>query len=69
MDIIFIDGGHSIKTIQNDWNYSKKIIHDKTVVIFDDYWNIESAGCNRVIDSIDRSEFSVEILQPTDKFK
>lgn len=69
MDFIFIDGGHSIKTIQNDWNYSKKLMHDKTVLIFDDYWNMEGSGCNRVVDSIDRSEFSVEILQPTDKFK
>jgi len=69
MDFIFIDGGHSIKTIQNDWNYSKKLMHDKTVLIFDDYWNMEGSGCNRVVDFIDRSEFSVEVLQPTDKFK
>jgi len=69
MDFIFIDGGHSIETVQNDWNYSKQLIHDKTMVIFDDYWNMEDSGCNKIVDSIDRREFLVEILQPTDKFK
>ncbi len=72
MDFIFIDGGHSIETIQNDWEYSKRLIHNQTVVIFDDYWNTENSensGCNKTIDSIDRNKFSVEILQPMDKFE
>ena len=37
MDLIFIDGGHSLETIKNDWFYSSKLMHDDTVVIFDDY--------------------------------
>ena len=44
-------------------------MHDKTVVIFDDCWNMEGSGCNRIICSMGRSEFLVEILQSTDKFK
>jgi len=69
MDFIFIDGGHSIETVQNDWKYSKELMHDKTVLIFDDYWNREDAGCKKIVDSIDKKEFSVEIMEPADKFK
>ena len=69
MDFVFIDGGHSMETVQNDWAYSKQLMHDKTVVIFDDYWNRGNSGCNKIVDSIDRKEFVVETLQPTDKFK
>jgi predicted O-methyltransferase YrrM len=33
MDFIFIDGGHSIKTIENDWDQSRRLMHGKTVVL------------------------------------
>ncbi len=69
MDFIFIDGGHSVKTVRNDWEYSRQLMHEQTVVIFDDYLNIENSGCNKIVDSIDQEQFSVEILKPTDKFK
>lgn len=69
MDFIFIDGGHSIKTIQDDWEYSRRLIHNQTVVIFDDYWNRDDMGCRKIIDALNRQKFSIEILQPTDKFK
>ena len=39
IDFIFIDGGHSIETIQSDWIHSEKITGKKTAVIFDDYYN------------------------------
>lgn len=69
MDFIFIDGGHSIETVNSDWKYSKKLMHENTVVIFDDYWNRDDGGCKRIVDSLDRKDFSVEILPPTDEIK
>ncbi|MCK4245258.1 MAG: class I SAM-dependent methyltransferase [Candidatus Omnitrophica bacterium] len=69
MDFIFIDGGHSIGTIENDWEYTQQFMAKHTIVIFDDYWNRENAGCKKVIEKIDRSKFSVEILPIQDKFK
>ena len=27
------------QTIDNDWSYVKKVMHKKTTVIFDDYYN------------------------------
>lgn len=74
MDFVFIDGGHSIETITNDWNYTQQVMDGKTIVIFDDYWSGEwgkrkDAGCQSLIDSLDRSRFEVKILPVTDSFR
>lgn len=37
MDLIYIDGGHSIETTRSDWLNAQRFIHDKTIVYFDDY--------------------------------
>ena len=65
IDFIFIDGGHSIGTIQSDWDNIKRFIHDKTVVIFDDYYeNRDDVGCKKIIENIE--DFMVELLDPLD---
>ena len=69
MDFVFIDGGHSIETIKNDWEYTQQVMDNHTIVIFDDYWNKEDAGCKKVVKSIDRNKFEVKILPTQDKFK
>ncbi|MAF36677.1 hypothetical protein CL622_06190 [archaeon] len=62
-DLVFIDGGHSLKTVASDWKNIKNIISSQTAVIFDDYWvNQTSAGCKPLIDSIDRVIYEVDIL-------
>ena len=69
MDFIFIDGGHSLETIQNDWNYAKRLMHSGTVVVFDDYWPERvDAGAKPTVDSIDRSIYDVKILPEFDIF-
>ncbi len=69
MDFIFIDGGHTLETIENDWKHSRKLMHKNTVVIFDDYWNRDDIGCKKVIESLDKQKYNVEILPIQDKFK
>jgi len=74
MDFIFIDGGHHIDTIKNDWHYSEQVMDNNTVVIFDDYWSGEwgkrkDAGCQSLISEIDKSLFEVEVLPIQDSFK
>lgn len=69
MDFVFIDGGHSIETIQNDWKYVQKIMDKKTIVIFDDYWNRDDVGCKKVVEGIDETKFKVNILPIQDRFK
>jgi len=69
IDLIFIDGGHSIETITSDWNYCKQMMSAKTIVLFDDYYpsaelGVEGMGCQTLIDSLDHSRYQVEILEP-----
>lgn len=71
MDLIFIDGGHSVGTVKSDWKYSRRLMHPGTVVVFDDYWNEEAprGGCREVIDALDRNRYEVELLEPIDTFQ
>lgn len=69
IDFIFIDGGHSVETVQSDWDAVSKLMHDNTVVIFDDYWrNRKDESAGPVVDAIDKHEYNVEILPEIDKF-
>jgi len=50
-DFIFIDGGHSVETIQSDWDFVKQVAAEGATVIFDDYYSpeVEGMGCNKVV--------------------
>jgi|2_EtaG_2_1085320.scaffolds.fasta_scaffold00665_2 predicted O-methyltransferase YrrM len=37
-DIVFVDGGHSIETIESDLKYAKQIVKKGGVIIMDDYY-------------------------------
>lgn len=45
MDFIFIDGGHSLETIQSDFEYCSKLISPAGTIFLDDYWLSRDAGC------------------------
>lgn len=50
MDVIFIDGGHSLDTIARDWMAIQWLIHDKTQIVLDDYYrNRDDFGCARLV--------------------
>jgi len=63
-DLFFIDGGHSIDTITNDWFYVSRRMHESSIAIFDDYYHParEGIGCNVIIDNLDRDKWDVEQL-------
>lgn len=73
-DLIFIDGGHSIKTIENDWKYTRRLIKEKGLVVFDDYYVndkniIKKFGCNNLINQLMKSKiYSIEFSKNTDYF-
>lgn len=70
VDFIYIDGGHSVDTIRDDWNNCQRLIHDDTVIIFDDYYHHrDDVGCNQVVDSIDRDQYKVEFIGEIDRTK
>ena len=69
IDFVFIDGGHSNATIANDWEYSAKVLADKGVAIFDDYWfDRTDAGCKTTVDALHPDQFNVKIMPIVDIF-
>jgi hypothetical protein len=73
IDLIFIDGGHSVKTIANDWHYVKKMMHKDTYVLFDDYYSnnkkiIRKFGCNNIIRDLP-DIYQSNVLPIKDKIK
>jgi len=60
MDFIHIDGGHSYDVVKSDWENSRKLMHERTVVMFDDY-EIEE-GVTKVVNEINRAIYEI---QPT----
>ena len=73
VDLIFIDGGHRLDTIKNDWNKSKKFQKKNTIIIFDDYYLdnkkiIRNFGCNLVVNKIDEKKYSKKLFFFTDRF-
>ena len=66
MDLVFIDGGHSDETVASDWMNVQHLLHEKSVVFFDDYPNW---GVGPVVDNIDRNKWDVTILPIEDIFK
>ena len=69
-DLIFMDGGHSIKTITSDWKDIQRFISLKTIVVFDDYRHgDDKVGCQKLIDGLDTEVWDIEHLDPVEQFK
>lgn len=70
VDFIFIDGGHSLETIQSDWINLQKFIKLYTVIIFDDYYpDDDTKGCRKLIHSLSLDKWNIEWLEPVDEFE
>jgi predicted O-methyltransferase YrrM len=72
-DLILIDGGHSYKTVKSDFNFTKKLVNTNGAIFFDDYVNKqgvikEGYGINKVVDNINRGDYSVKISLNRDVF-
>lgn len=66
MDLIFIDAGHSLASIKNDWECCSRLMGPTTVVLFDDYYeNKSDYGCQSLIKSLDET-YKIEMLDPAD---
>ncbi len=61
MDIIFIDGGKSFRVAWSDWEGSSKLMHRGTGVFVH---NVGFSGVGRMVESIPRDRYEVEILHP-----
>ena len=69
IDFIFVDGGHSVKTIKKDWQNVKNLINKKSIVIFDDYYGDDKIsrkfGSKQIIDNLEK-KYVAKILPSTD---
>jgi len=65
MDLVFIDGGHSYETVRSDWTQSKRLMHCKTAPFFHNY---DYSGVKRLVDSISKEEYLVEIIHPSSDY-
>jgi predicted O-methyltransferase YrrM len=52
MDAIFIDGGHSLGVVDEDWKNCQRLMHKDTVVFFDDYWDTDKTGARPLINRL-----------------
>jgi methyltransferase family protein len=73
-DLVFIDGGHSVETISADWQAVRETMGPRTTVIFDDFYpdplpQLQELGCQTIIENLDRTQYSVQVLQPIDSFE
>ena len=68
MNLIFIDGGHSLETIASDWEHVRHLMDADTIVLFDDYYtNRTDYGCKTLIDQlIVDKQYRVVLLEPAD---
>ena len=66
MDLIYIDGGHTIETTRNDWQYSSKLMKDDTVVYFDDYCDEMPFIGSYFIKNELSSDYHFEVMPETD---
>jgi len=68
-DLIFIDGSHTTENTRIDWDNCKKLMHETTIVFFDDYMsNFKEIGwgCNEVVDAIEG--YNIEFCEPHDTY-
>lgn len=65
-DLVWIDGGHSIKTIKSDFTYSVSLTKVGGVILLDDYYSgkvsvdTEKFGCNQVIHDLAADQEGVQ---------
>lgn len=58
LDFCYIHGGHSVETIQSDWEYVRKLMIPGSIVVFDDYYDdvpiseLEKYGSNKVLKNL-----------------
>lgn len=68
IDLMFIDGGHSLETVASDWAALVPLVTPETHVLFDDYYgNRADVGCKVLVTALQADpQFVVKILPAVD---
>jgi hypothetical protein len=70
-DFVFIDGGHKVETIANDWEHTSKLLAPTGAIFLDDFYDneelAEEFGCNQLIASLEAApEWEPTVLPAAD---
>jgi hypothetical protein len=73
-EFVFIDGGHKVETIANDWAHCSTFLAPGGAIFLDDFYGntelAESFGCNRLIADLRADPaWEVAVLPATDTFE
>ena len=73
VDFIFIDGGHNVQTIKNDYFYSSKIMNKNATIILDDYYisndiDTNILGSNTLYEELNKTDNKPKLLPFSDKY-
>ena len=73
IDFCFIDGGHTIKTIENDYKYCSKISRKNSLIVFDDYYtlnvpNTNKFGSNKIYNYLNKINKKIKLLPFEDTY-
>ena len=69
MDFIYIDGGHAVETVRNDWKHCSEKVKPEGVIFLDDYFpEMPFIGCKFLLDEIDKSRFETVVLPTKDTY-
>jgi hypothetical protein len=73
VNMIFIDGGHSFETIETDWRYASELIAKHGIIILDDFLSnteeeVAGVGCQDLVSRLDPRQYSVQMLEPEDRY-
>lgn len=72
VDLVWLDGGHSVETVASDWEYCRKAVRPGGVILLDDFYSDMSAsfvakfGCNKLIHRLFKERYAVTILPTRD---
>lgn len=70
---IWIDGGHKVETIANDWDWCSRLLDPEGVAFLDDYYGKEELtdrfGCNQLVERLSGDPaWDVQVMPATDTF-
>lgn len=73
IDFAFIDGGHKVGTIANDYYYCNKICKKKSIIVFDDFYslnkpNTKMFGSNKIFFKL-KDKQKIKLLPLEDKYR
>lgn len=72
VDLVWLDGGHSVETVASDWEHCLKAVRPGGVILLDDFYSgvpevfLKQFGCNTLIRRLSSERYNVKILPTKD---